>query len=150
MKIQQEKVVYFIVQCLLFLVSPLLSLILCAVYYKEYISQFFFVLFAFYFGYQTDVYGDLAIHYASLKYFVEPNINPWVHPMVTYLGNEPFHYLFKYLVSFFSVFLPQAAKLKIIAAIISNETAEKNADFFISKPSFCRNNSIIIYHHYVE
>ena len=102
MKTQREKIVYFIVQCLLFLVSPLLSLILCAVYYKEYISQFFFVLFAFYFGYQTDVYLDLATHYASLKYFVDPNVNPWVHPMVTYLGNEPFHFVFKYVVSFFS------------------------------------------------
>ena len=102
MKTQQERVVYFIVQCLLFLVSPLLSLILCAVYYKEYISQFFFILFAFYFGYQTDVVMDLANHYSTLKYFVDPSVNPWTHPYVLYLGKEPFHFIFKYIVSFFS------------------------------------------------
>ncbi|MBO5345609.1 MAG: hypothetical protein J6A44_01735 [Paludibacteraceae bacterium] len=103
MKIQQEKIVYFIVQCLLFLVSPLLSLILCAIYYKEYVSQFFFVLFAFYFGYQTDVYLDLANHYNSWLYFYNHGVSLYnFYDEMRHLGSEPYHFIMKGLCFFFS------------------------------------------------
>ena len=39
---------------------------------------------------------------STLKYFVDPSVNPWTHPYVLYLGKEPFHFIFKYIVSFFS------------------------------------------------
>lgn len=98
------KAQYIITQCILYLIAPVASFIVSLRFYKNTISQVFFVLFAFYFGYQTDVLMDLENHYLNgfLRQMQIGFLEAMHDPECTYLGSEPYHFIFKWFVGLFS------------------------------------------------
>lgn len=94
---------YLLTQIVMYLIAPVTSFITSLRFYKSSISQIFFVLFAFYFGYKVDVQMDLFRHYVDAVY--EWNIglsNAMQDPSCLYWGKEPYHFLFKWLIGQFS------------------------------------------------
>lgn len=98
------KAQYIITQGILYLIAPVASFIVSLRFYKNTISQVFFVLFAFYFGYQTDVLMDLENHYTNgFLRQMQIGLLQAVHdPECLYLGEEPYHFIFKWFVGLFS------------------------------------------------
>ena len=86
-----------------FLSLPILSFFTSVKNYKNGISQFFFVLFAFYFGWQLDTSFsfDLGNHYYSFtQCFVNRSLSQIIsNPFVYGIGKEPYHIIFKFLVA---------------------------------------------------
>ncbi|UKI44219.1 MAG: hypothetical protein L6U16_00720 [Porphyromonadaceae bacterium] len=68
--------------------------------YKNWVSQTFFILFAFYFGFQLGPNLDLMQHYHNyLDFFGKSFFDRYSDFATLYLGKEPFHIVFKYILS---------------------------------------------------
>lgn len=94
-----DKLRFSIIQIACYLALPVVNLCIFIGSYKNAVSQFFFILFAFYFGYKTDCYLDLQNHYASITYFIDSTLAElFSNPELKHLGTEPFHIIFKYIV----------------------------------------------------
>ena len=65
---------YIIIQIIGFIVCPVISFVMSILTYKNAISQFFFILFAFYFGYKIDCILDLRTHYDNFLYFSDVSL----------------------------------------------------------------------------
>ncbi len=99
-----SKAFYFLIQCLLTLVSPILSLAMSLKFYKSAISQLFFVVFAFYFGYFCHFFFDESYHYKEfMNYYVGFSFSEIMqNPLVFVHGHDYFHVLVKFIVSRFT------------------------------------------------
>lgn len=97
------KAQYIITQGILYLIAPVASFIVSLRFYKNTISQVFFVLFAFYFGYQTDIFLDLNNHYNILLRQEQLGFFRTLQdPECLRFGMEPYHFILKEIVLFFS------------------------------------------------
>lgn len=93
---------YFLLMTLFFIVSPLLCLIISLFYYKKTVSHFFFILYAFYWGYKTGANLDLMMHYENYLKIMDNTFWGMYSDIETlYLGQEPYHIIFKYILSRF-------------------------------------------------
>lgn len=91
---------YIIIQIIGFIVCPVISFVMSILTYKNAISQFFFILFAFYFGYKIDCILDLRTHYDNFLYFSDVSLVRILENREIYnVGYEPYHILLKYLIS---------------------------------------------------
>lgn len=90
-----------IINIFLFLIAPILSFITSLRYYKEGVSHFFFICFAFFFGYQIDCLLDLEMHYNDfISFYPGNNLSQILtNPNIYLIGTEPYHIIFKYVVS---------------------------------------------------
>lgn len=103
-------------QALCILIIPLFSLLLSLRYYKLGIAQFFFILYAFYFGYQVDVQLDLSVHYDNFLLFCKSPLEKALQdPYTSYLGAELFPLSFK---AFLSRFTSESRLFSAFAATI--------------------------------
>lgn len=95
---------YFAFMALLYVVSPLMCFIVALFYYKKTVSQFFFVAFAFYFGFQLGANLDLMLHWDTYQLFLGHSLGEmYTNPTVLYQGQEPYHILLKWILSRFDV-----------------------------------------------
>lgn len=93
---------YFLLMTLLYAICPLLSFIIALLFFRNAVSQFFFIAFAFYFGWQVGPNMDLLNHYHNyLDLFGKPFSWILTDPYTLYIGQEPFHIVFKYILSIF-------------------------------------------------
>ncbi len=93
---------YAVFLAVLFIISPLLALCVAIMMYKNWISQVCFIMFSFYFGYQLGPNLDLMQHYHNyLDFFGKSFINRYTDFATLYLGKEPFHIVFKFILSRF-------------------------------------------------
>lgn len=95
---------YFLVMTLIYVVCPFVSFVIALCMFRNRVSQFFYIAFAFYFGWQLGPNFDLLTHYQNYLTFINRPLS-WIHTdfKTLYLGQEPFHILFKYLLSLFNV-----------------------------------------------
>lgn len=61
---------YLAIQAIAYLTFPIISFALAIANYKKGVSQFFFILFAFYFGWQIDCVLDLENHYENFRTYL--------------------------------------------------------------------------------
>lgn len=95
---------YFAFMALLYVVSPLVCFIVALFYFKKTVSQFFFVAFAFYFGFQLGANLDLRLHWDTYQLFFGRSLGDmYTNPIVLYQGQEPYHILLKWVLSRFGV-----------------------------------------------
>ena len=93
---------YALLMTILFFVSPFLTFVISLCLFRNVISQIFFVAFAFYFGWQVGPNMDLLNHYHNYLTFLGKSLwQMFVDPYTLYIGKEPFHFLFKYILSIF-------------------------------------------------
>lgn len=92
---------YFILQCIVMLISPITSLFVSIRFYKSEISQLFFVIFAFYFGYHLGFVHDLMNHYRDmLELYVNRSVSAiFADERIYLMGQDIYHVLFKLVVS---------------------------------------------------
>ena len=91
---------YALMLAILYAISPILSLCVALMMYKNWVSQTFFILFAFYFGFQLGPNLDLMQHYHNyLDFFGKSFFDRYSDFATLYLGKEPFHIVFKYILS---------------------------------------------------
>ena len=94
---------YFLFQLLLMLLSPVASFCLSLRFYKNEISQAFFVIFACYFGSHCAFTVDLTNHYFDFLNYVD---NDWdtitSSPWLYFLGADYYHIVIKFIVSRFT------------------------------------------------
>lgn len=91
---------YALMLAILYAISPILSLCIALMMYKNWVSQTFFILFAFYFGFQLGPNLDLMQHYHNyLDFFGKSFFDRYSDFATLYLGKEPFHIVFKYILS---------------------------------------------------
>lgn len=92
---------YFILQCIVMLISPITSLFVSIRFYKSEISQLFFIIFAFFFGYHIGFVYDLMNHYDDMmNLYVNRNVADIISDeRIFLLGEDYFHVLFKLVVS---------------------------------------------------
>ncbi len=94
---------YLLIQIILMFVSPICSFLLSIRFFRNPISQVFFVIFAFYFGYFFPLDWDLNNHYVDfLDYYGHSLSEVLALGNTYYLGNEPYHIILKYLISRFT------------------------------------------------
>lgn len=94
---------YFLFMTLLYVVSPLLCFIIALLLYRRTVSHFFYVAYAFFFGYQLGANYDLMMHYQNyLTFWDRSFVESYTDFETLYLGQEPFHFVFKYLLSRFN------------------------------------------------
>ena len=87
---------YALMLAILYAISPILSLCVALMMYKNWVSQTFFILFAFYFGFQLGPNLDLMQHYHNyLDFFGKSFFDRYSDFATLYLGKEPFHIVFK-------------------------------------------------------
>ena len=95
---------YFFIQCVLVTLSPLASLIVSIRFFKSTVSQFFILVFAFYFGYHCGFVYDLMNHYASLSLFEGKSFSQILRTKdVYFLGTDYYHILLKYIFTRFTM-----------------------------------------------
>lgn len=96
-----DKAKYFLLQCGLTIISPILSLLLSLRFYKSGISHFFFLVFAFYFGFYTRHFYDESVHFYEMQiYYVGHGFDEILNnPLVFSHGHELYHFVLKYLIS---------------------------------------------------
>ena len=93
---------YFLFMTLLYVVSPLAAFVVALALYKKTVSQFFFIAFAFYFGYQLGPNLDLEMHWRNFQSIQGMSFFEMYSDYATlYIGQEPYHIIFKYLISEF-------------------------------------------------
>ena len=99
-----SKTGYFLLQCLLVLISPILSFLVALRCYNNSISHVFFVVFAFYFGYHCAFFYDISFHYYEFSaYYVGHSFFSIINnPLVFSHGHDIFHVLVKYAISLVS------------------------------------------------
>ena len=91
---------YFFMMTLLYVICPFLSFVIALLLFRNRVSQFFFIAFAFYFGWQVGPNLDLLNHYHNyLRFFDKPFLWAFSDVETLYIGQEPFHILFKYILS---------------------------------------------------
>ena len=95
---------YFILQCIVMIISPITSLFVSIRFYKSEVSQLFFVVFAFYFGYHLGFVHDLMNHYRDMMdLYVGRSVEKIIADERIYLlGHDIYHVIFKIIVSRFS------------------------------------------------
>ncbi len=95
---------YFILQCIVMLISPITSLFVSIRFYKSEISQLFFIVFAFFFGYHLGFVHDLMNHYKDMMdLYVGRGVTEILADERIYLlGQDIYHVAFKLVVSRFS------------------------------------------------
>lgn len=93
---------YLLFMTLLYAISPLLSFIIALSLFRNTVSQIFFIAFAFYFGWQVGPNMDLLNHYKNYIDFIGKPFS-WAYTDVytLYIGQEPFHIIFKYILALF-------------------------------------------------
>ena len=101
MKIGQGK--YILIQILLMAVSPITSFAVSLRYYKSVVSQVFFVVFSFYFGYYYAFGYDIMNHYEDMmEYFVDRPLGDILDDFRVFIaGFDAYHVTFKYVLSRF-------------------------------------------------
>ena len=89
---------------LMAVVSPLISFIFALRTYKNYISQFFLLVFAYFFGYYCGHFHDLDGHYYEfMQYYVGASfIDIISNPLTFAHGHDIYHFFIKYIVSRFT------------------------------------------------
>ena len=94
---------YILIQIALLLVSPISSFVVSLRYYKEFVSQIFFVLFSFYFGYYYAFGYDIMNHYEDMEmYFIGRPLGDILNDFRVYIaGFDAYHIVFKYVLSRF-------------------------------------------------
>ncbi|MDO4510832.1 MAG: hypothetical protein Q4B68_03320 [Bacteroidales bacterium] len=93
---------YFVFMAVLYAISPLVCLIIALFHYKKTVSHFFFVAYAFFFGYQLGANLDLMMHYQNYLDIMNRSFAGMYSDLETlYLGQEPYHITFKYIMSLF-------------------------------------------------
>lgn len=92
---------YFILQCIVMLISPITSLFVSIRFYKSEISQLFFIIFAFYFGSHIHYVSDLLHHYDDMMIlYAGRNVNEiFADERIYLVGQDYYHILFKLIVS---------------------------------------------------
>lgn len=95
---------YFIFQAMLALISPIVSFTMSLRTYKSAVSQFFFIVFAFYFGCHCRFFYDISFHYYEfLTYYVGHSFIEIINNPLTFIhGHDLFHVLVKYGISLFT------------------------------------------------
>ena len=110
---------YFFMMTLLYVICPFLSFVIALLLFRNRVSQFFFIAFAFYFGWQVVPNLDLLNHYHNyLRFFDKPFLWAFSDVETLYIGQEPFHILFKYILSLFKA--PERVFSGISCAIYSS------------------------------
>lgn len=86
------------------MLSPLASLLVCIRFFKSNVSQFFILVFAFYFGYHCGFVWDLMNHYVTLPFFYGRGMSEILSdPRVYVVGNDHYHIFAKYIFTRFSM-----------------------------------------------
>lgn len=95
---------YFLLQCLLTLISPILSFVVSLRLYKNGISQVFLLVFAFFFGFFCRHFYDESVHFYEMQaYYAGYSLSEILNnPLVFAHGHDLFHFIVKFLVSRFS------------------------------------------------
>ena len=88
-------------QAIVMLISPITSLFVCIRFYKSEISQLFFIIFAFYFGYHLGFVHDLMNHYNDMieLYYNRSAREIFADERIYIMGKDYYHVLFKFIVS---------------------------------------------------
>lgn len=91
---------YLAIQAIAYLTFPIISFALAIANYKKGVSQIFFILFAFYFGWQIDCVLDLENHYENFRtYFIGHSLSEIFSNVNVYdIGKEPYHIVIKYII----------------------------------------------------
>lgn len=97
---KNDSVKYLAIQAIAYLTFPIISFALAIANYKKEVSQIFFVLFAFYFGWQIDCVLDLENHYENFRtYFIGHSLSDVFSNVNVYgIGKEPYHIALKYII----------------------------------------------------
>lgn len=92
---------YFILQLIVMLISPITSLFVSIRFYKSEVSQFFFVVFAFYIGYHLGFVHDLMNHYRDMmELYANRSVSEiFADERIFLLGEDLYHVIFKLVVS---------------------------------------------------
>lgn len=95
---------YILLQTFLMLVSPICSFVVSLRFYKNELTQIFFIVFAFYFGFFCGHFHDLDVHYYEfMQYYVGHSLLDILNNPLTFShGHEPYHFILKYIVSRFT------------------------------------------------
>lgn len=96
---------YILYQAALMMASPITSLMVSLRFYKNGISQIFFIIFAYYFGYYCGFVNDLMHHFVDMRnIYVGQSLREVLGDERTYLlGSDFYHVAFKFVLSRFTL-----------------------------------------------
>lgn len=95
---------YFLLMTLLYVICPFVSFVIALLLFRNRVSQFFFVAYAFYFGFQLGAQLDLSQHWNNYQNLVGKSFGEmWSDIVTLYLGKEPYHILLKWFLSKFYI-----------------------------------------------
>ena len=85
------------------IISPLAAFLISLRFYKSSVSQFFMLVFAYYFGSHIALGWDLTDHYLDMReYYFGRSINEILNdPRIYYLGGDYYHVILKIIMSRF-------------------------------------------------
>lgn len=117
---------YILIQAVIMLCSPLASFIMSIRFYKNEVSQAFFIIFAMYFGYYMGFVHDLMMHYQNfILCFDGTSWSDIVKdPRVYVLGSDYYHITLKYILSRFTL------SRQVFGAVVSGVYATAFIFFF--------------------
>ena len=95
---------YLLLQTLVMLLSPIASFFISLRFYKNTISQIFFVIFAFYFGMHFYLAWDISMHYSRMRmYYCDRSLQEILsNPAALGNGLDFYHITIKYIISRFT------------------------------------------------
>lgn len=95
---------YILFQTVLMIASPISSLFVSLRFYKNTISQIFFIIFAYYFGYYCGFVNDLMHHFVDMRnLYVGQSLKEVLGDERIYLlGSDLYHIAFKFILSRFT------------------------------------------------
>lgn len=95
---------YVLLQTLVMLLSPIASFFISLRFYKNTISQIFFVIFAFYFGMHFYLAWDISMHYSRMRlYYCDRSLQEILNtPAALGNGLDFYHITIKYVISRFT------------------------------------------------
>lgn len=96
---------YLLLQTLVMLLSPITSFFMSVRFYKNAISQIFFVIFAFYFGMHFYMGWDLSMHYSGMRlHYCGKSLQEILsNPAALGNGLDFYHITIKYIISRFTI-----------------------------------------------
>ena len=96
---------YALFHLAMMLISPLTSFIISLRFYKSPVSQFFMIVFAYFFGSHIGLGWDISHHYLNMRdyYFNRSIMEILNNPLIYIIGADYFHIVLKIILSRFQV-----------------------------------------------
>lgn len=132
---------YALFHLAIMLISPLTSFIISLRFYKSPVSQFFMIVFAFYFGSHIGLGWDLTNHYYDMReYYFNRSVSEILsNPLIYTIGPDYFHVALKIVLSRFRVnpALFGGVMASIYAALFLNFFREFRIFYLKKMPVLC-------------